>query len=387
MIKFDVNQKALKSMATSRMETNSIHAAFNGRTKSTVEACGATHKEVVGNFPEPSHADFLKDMKDDEFKRKFERHMPKVGAFSHGLMEAIHFSFSDHYPLVLSPDTVWLTLAQGFAAHVNANAESLRKRFVSHEGKKLILLERDHFVKGSPDNDWQGCFSEFSDKIADHIGKKRDLVVSNFSTTDLVSRAASEVVLMDSMKSYFKYGVRTICGIPSITLLGEVADWKNIRTRAENLAEYELDWWIKPLLPVLDQLVAASEGNPDIKFFDSFYKVENMSGGPYASGWCNTLFPYVNSYKGDVVKNTYAEKWNDDRDWGGGHTLDAYPNGLSKVPFKWQVENTTYDMEFLGGFVGVHQDSETLAVQPSIGWAVRDQGTATEGPIDPDQDW
>jgi hypothetical protein len=29
-------------------------------------------------------------------------------------------------------------------------------------------------------------------------------------------------------------------------------------------------------------------------------------------------------------------------------------------------------MEFLGGFVGVAQDPETLALCPGIGWAVRE---------------
>jgi len=28
-------------------------------------------------------------------------------------------------------------------------------------------------------------------------------------------------------------------------------------------------------------------------------------------------------------------------------------------------------MEFLGGFVGVSQDSGTLALRPEIGWAIR----------------
>jgi hypothetical protein len=29
-------------------------------------------------------------------------------------------------------------------------------------------------------------------------------------------------------------------------------------------------------------------------------------------------------------------------------------------------------MEFLGGFVGVSQDKDTLTVKPEIGWAVRE---------------
>src|SRR5580692_2022791 len=43
----------------------------------------------------------------------------------HGFVRAIHESFGSHYPLVLSPDDVWLTIAQGFAHHVNANTTKL----------------------------------------------------------------------------------------------------------------------------------------------------------------------------------------------------------------------------------------------------------------------
>lgn len=50
----------------------------------------------------------------------------------HALIEAVHTAFAEHYPLVLPPDDVWLCLAQGFAQHVEANAEALRSRFVRH---------------------------------------------------------------------------------------------------------------------------------------------------------------------------------------------------------------------------------------------------------------
>jgi hypothetical protein len=45
---------------------------------------------------------------------------------------------------------------------------------------------------------------------------------------------------------------------------------------------------------------------------------------------------------------------------------------LSKSPFRWLYLDKTFDMDFLGGFVGVAQDPETLALRPEIGWAVRE---------------
>ncbi|MBC8138507.1 MAG: DUF4419 domain-containing protein, partial [Fibrella sp.] len=66
----------------------------------------------------------------------------------HSFVDAALTAFNFHHPLVLSPDMIWLLIAQGFALHVNANAEAMRHRFVAHEGKKDILIFRDEFVKG-----------------------------------------------------------------------------------------------------------------------------------------------------------------------------------------------------------------------------------------------
>lgn len=51
---------------------------------------------------------------------------PNLGSRCHPLVEAVHEAFSRHYPLALSPDSIWLTIAQGFAHHVTENAETLR---------------------------------------------------------------------------------------------------------------------------------------------------------------------------------------------------------------------------------------------------------------------
>ena len=299
---------------------------------------------------------------------------------SHPLIDAVHVAFAEHYPLTLSPDDVWLCIAQGFALHVEANAEALRSRLVRHQGKLEIGVRRDEFVKGSPDNDWQGCFGEFSDAIAEHIGKKRDLVVASFSTTGPVERAASEIVLMSAMKSYFDFMMTTMCGIPRITLLGTVDDWRAIRRRAEVFAELDLMPWVAALLPVLDHFVSAARGAADTNFWQSMYKKNGGSGGPYVTGWINVLFPYLDGGKGPgtaangPVWNRYATDWSQGlgASFGGGATLGSFPRGLSSVPFTWSYLGKKLPMQFLGGFVAVSQDPESWAVRPAIGWAVQD---------------
>jgi hypothetical protein len=52
--------------------------------------------------------------------------------------------------------------------------------------------------------------------------------------------------------------------------------------------------------------------------------------------------------------------------------MPGLPGGLSKAPFRWELPGRDVEMEFLGGFIGVAQDCETLALCPEIGWAVRE---------------
>jgi hypothetical protein len=308
---------------------------------------------------------------------------------AHPLIEAVHTAFADHYPLALSPDDVWLCLAQGFALHVEANAEALRSRFVRHEGQLTLTVIRDRFVMGSPDNDWQGCFAEWSDAIAAHIGKQRDLVVAAFSTTGPIERAASEIVLMSAMKSYLNFELVSLCGIPAITLLGTVADWQAIRQRAEVFAEFGLTDWVRALLPVLDQFVKAASGAPDRTFWRSIYKRRGKSGGPYVTGWINVLFPYLDGGEplagGEprttaVVRNDHALSWSPDTVGEAGPTLIRFPCGLSRVPLAWNYRGTIVRMTLQAGFVGISQDPETRAVQPAIGWAVHPAAGSTMPP-------
>lgn len=295
----------------------------------------------------------------------------------HGLVGAAHLAFMGHYPLALSPDDVWLCIAQGFAQHVDANAEGLRDRFVKHEGKVQIVVRRDDFVKGSPDNDWPGCFAEFSAQISKHIGPARDLVVAEFSTTGPIEKAASEIVLMSAVRHYFDFMLLTLCGIPRVTLLGSAADWTKIRRRVERLEGFDLGWWVSALLPVLDQVVAAASGRPDQAFWRSFYKWKDSSCGPYVSGWINVLFPYVEEVNAggspSLARNEFVARWAEtfDEEFHSGPSTTQFPSGFSMAPFVWKYYGIEIAMEFFGGFAGVSQDPGTLAVRPAIGWAVR----------------
>lgn len=289
-------------------------------------------------------------------------------------LEAVHTAFEKHYPLALSPDDFWLCITQGFAAHVKQNAEKLRSRFVAHEGKKKLIVYRDWF-KGDTSNDWAGAFGEFSEQIKEHIGKTRDMLVADFSTTTVASRAASEVVLMDAMSQYFSYGMRTCCGIPEITLLGSVDDWKSVRNRAAVLVEYDLGEWGENLLPVLANVVESAKGNSKPEFWESFFHIGGGSGGPFVNGWINVLFPYLargkNSYAFSPPRSGFYH----------GPNIGDFALGVSEVEMDWEafvkVENGTvremFDMTLASGFLAFSQEEDSQIIRPCIGWGVQDK--------------
>jgi hypothetical protein len=341
------------SAATDSLPEVPYHQAVAGFLDGVVESCSRYHGRLVANVR------------------------------SHPLIAALHAAFAGHRPICLSPDIIWLTVTQGLAHHINANAEQLQHRLVQHEGKLRIVVRRDDFVKGSPENPWPEVFAEFSAKIRKHIGDAHGLIVADFSTTGPVERAASEVVLLDAMRAFFSYELRTACGIPSITLEGTVEDWQAIARRVREFSRFDLAWWVEPLQHILEQFVAAARGNVNRKFWDSFYKWHGSqgSGSPHVSGWVTTLFPYLNNPKAKyrhMLGEASSAPLLLRNPWLGGTSprrgpgRDDFPSLPAKAPFLWKYLGTDFEMEFIGGLIGVQQDPQSLCLKPEIGWVIRE---------------
>ncbi len=186
---------------------------------------------------------------------------------------------------------------------------------------------------------------------------------------------------MDGFQAYFEYVMRIGCGIPSITLLGTPEDWRSLRARAGTFAEYGLDWWTKSLLPVLDQFVNAAQGSPDTSFWRSLFRYESGSGRSDLTGWIHVLFPYIESFDGERVRNEHIATWAED--WRTvdarlakydlrGPALSQLLPVLSSVPVKVNDARTgaTHSLRFVAGLFGVTEDEATGAIAPEAGWAV-----------------
>jgi len=173
---------------------------------------------------------------------------------------------------------------------------------------------------------------------------------------------------MDALKTYFIYVVYTFCGIPEIILEGTTEDWKTLSQRAEALAQYDLEWWIEDLKPILKEFVKASEGNADSEFWESIYKRKPLgSGSSQITGWILEFFPYVR--KEDKFELRKSPTWRPDKYIVSPVTSENIPSGLSIAEFTWDYFKKPFKMEFAAGFVGFHQDPKSLAIRPEINWA------------------
>ena len=288
--------------------------------------------------------------------------------------DALVEAYADHRPFIISPDMVWQLIGFNFSEYVNNHSEEMRSLLVNHEGVKDLKIMTEEDILGDKNADWSDLFEKFSAVIAENTkGDIAQLMTSDFSTTGPTERIASQITLMESLKSYFHYiAGRLACGIPNITLKGTPADWRKVAEKVQGLEKYNMGWWTKELKPIMAEFVKTAEGHPDKKFWKDIVmqdRPDRLRGGGCSmekptdlDGWMVKLFPDMK--KGKIRKTIPKTQ-----------TQGAE---LSNVQFKYQlidpitlkvIEET--DIMLYAGFVGVTVDEATGALEPKIGWVAR----------------
>lgn len=289
-------------------------------------------------------------------------------AFFNGMYEA----YANHRPFVLSPDMIWLLITQGFAQHVNANAEALRSNFVDFDGKlSLVVHSKKDLLSPSLDSkDWEAIFPQFTAQIAEYTGKELlNTLMADFTTTTSVEKLASEATIMESMKPYFEFVImRIVCGIPEITLRGTPDDWQKIYDKTKGLAKYDLQWWTNELEPILNEMINTSKGDIDTVFWRNMFKYhagEECGEPGTVDGWIVKFFPY----------NKYGKR-NNLKELVKG---DNMPDEVVKVDLKYMnvYKDSTIatPLELWAGFIGLEQNPVDYTLTPQIAWMIRKKET------------
>ena len=173
-----------------------------------------------------------------------------------------------------------------------------------------------------------------------------DWLIPKFSTTTENDRIVASVSMMATLQSYFEYKYSLLCGLPSITLLGSVDDWKLLRSKVDCLLEFDtkdgvMKEWVELLSVVLDEFVETKCGVGNMEFWDRIcHYLEGGSGPTYLSGWITTFAVfnkdgkwqgYRRNIRGKVAKVA----------WPAIDTQDI-PSGAAAVPVLIDDDGTKY---------------------------------------------
>ena len=241
------------------------------------------------------------------------------------VLNGFYLAHSNHYPIRIKPDHIWLLIIQAFSNHVNVNAEILRDLFVDFDGKETLKVNYPLSSIEQVDKKILENFSEqINSQMEKFLGKEViETLTPNFTTTDYNSTIICKISIMGAFKKYFKYEMHLCgCGVPYIILEGTAEDYEKIIAKAKKLEKYDFDWYINRIIPHIQKMVDAKKGNIDIKYFKNFIQddkiteyVSGLSGDkgyniqvPILKGWILNFFAYYSEVKLEKRYRYYEDK-------------------------------------------------------------------------------
>ena len=296
---------------------------------------------------------------------------------NNGFVGAAFAAYNKHLNWEISPDDVWIAIMSAFALYVDKNNETMRPLFVNHKGIMELIAE-------SGGNIYTTDYDDMIDQLTKQIDEKTVTNVAswiecNFSTTTQKERIVSKLILMGAMKHYFSYTMSIECGIPSITLLGTLEDWQNIRLRVEKFKEFAsevekvtdkispLEQWSEVLGLVLDEFVSSYKGHVNIDFWNRIsMKISRGSGATYIEGWILSFIPFDKD--GNYILNSLNEIKTTNK-YGTIETEDVPMSGV-EVPVKINDNGIIYKTNFYAGAYMSTYDYDTNTIGTSLDWAI-----------------
>ncbi|RDX44374.1 hypothetical protein OH76DRAFT_1096705 [Lentinus brumalis] len=326
--------------------------------------------------------------------------MPALVPKANGFVEAVLTAYKKHNHLKISADDVWTSILSQLNFYINAHADELRQYFVAHEGKKKLTVSA---VGTRYTVDFGDMARQMTLKIQDNVVDKTlvDWILPNFTTTTVKDTTVCAILMMSSLKSYFDYHMTCMCGIPSVTLEGERADWEKLLARLDRLPELgeEPAVWARMLRPILTRFVSAFDGEPDTKFWsevahshERFYGPEDLSGWITAFCVWSSTGTWQAGALSDITSPRSPRPVTDEMDWrakeesfqlGRRYLLDgvSYPplsvsqiaEGFCEVDVLLDDNGVEYECMMVAGHVamsmsssGKGQQNDTLS--PASHW-------------------
>ncbi|KAI8164729.1 Vegetative incompatibility protein HET-E-1 [Colletotrichum sp. SAR 10_70] len=259
------------------------------------KACPRNGDEAYDWSPEPTARDprrrltkrnVIQSSFSSEYLRK-----THITPSQNGFLWAVYHAYSNHHHLHIRPEDIWFAILTQLSFYINANSESLRSLFVEHEGRKKLKIRL--LTSTMESTDFGGLAQRFSEMISSNVKDEElhDWIMPSFTTTSDNDRVVASILFMGAMQNYFSYEAQLRCGLPSVTLQGDVADYEDILARLQKIEEFgdEPKQFVKLMRPILEHMIM-SFNNPDSPQVEVFWnKIAKFhsrgSGGDHVSGW------------------------------------------------------------------------------------------------------
>ncbi|KAN0028208.1 hypothetical protein ACTFIV_010046 [Dictyostelium citrinum] len=285
-----------------------------------------------------------------------------LNSFVHSAWKA----YNNHHSLSIRPDNIWMAILTQFSFYVNKNSELLRTNFVDFNGQKTLIVRTDFPILTAP---FDKLSIEMSKQIQKNINDPglRNWIIPNFTTTTESDKVVYSISLMSIMKKYFKFVMKTECGLPEVTLLGEISDWINLKERVSLLIHFDtennqMSKWLRYLLPIMDKFIESIGGKPDIKWWNQMVNFNEQSGGSELSGWLSSFCLFTND--GDFQERSFSEYF--PFPIVDGNNI---PNGFLSVPVKLvDSDLSEYNSQIYAGHLAAK--IEDTKITPSIDWFI-----------------
>ena len=304
------------------------------------------------------------------------------------ILQGFYSTYENHLPIRLTPDIIWLLIVQGFAQHINFNAEYLRQKFVNFEKKKKleVIITKYHSYKQMKSEDYEDLFENLIGQIKDNIGEELiNTIDFNFSTSNKISKVVGYTSIMSAMKKYFEFqGFCHMCNFPYIILDGKLEDWESILKKSKELSKYNLKEWTVSLEFVLSKIIETKKGKINKDFWRNILypdkvdeKIEIGMSYEYQTiqvdgikGWLLLFFPYFNNgtFRCDISLKT-KDIW-------------RLPDRILKTPLLMKSDDEgEIKMTIYSGFLGMNVDREKdNLVTAEIGWFVKEKSKDNNNP-------
>lgn len=280
-------------------------------------------------------------------------------------LATVILAYSKHLDLHVSPDDFLIAVDAIVTKYVNENAEKLRTLFVDHEGKKSLIIEADdepaRFLLNDLTPNWTNCIEEWCEMMQDSIKDNTFMSaeLADFSTSSVLDHRITQSFVMDTVQNYFKYIVRTRCGIPKVIMHGSENDWMRLREKILTLSKFFNDfepnnnlssYLSTTILDNVDSLIttfkeATNPSEDTVSFWCRiFSKEENYGSGAkyYYDGWILDFFPTYSNEIGYKVDTTLA----------------TFTNGKTTTPVVWRKEGIDFPYFLEAGFHGIQQHED-----------------------------